>query len=940
MKPPEPVHRLMANSPGIACAELSSRTLLRSCRLVPCLFVLFVGSGCAALIYEIVWFQLLQLVIGLTNVSLGLVLGTFMGGMCLGSLLLPRFISPRRHPLRVYGLLELGIGAIGIAMLFVVPWVAQLYSANAERGLPGQLLRGVVTAVCLLPPTVLMGATLPIVARWIETTRHGVSRLGLLYGGNIAGAVFGCLLAGFYLLRVHDMATATCVAASINLVVALLALALAGRTTLLATESDAVNVSAVVEPNASDEVCSRTHQCSDDRDAEEDQRSVAARHWPVYVTIALSGLTALGAEVVWTRLLSLLLGGTVYTFSIILAVFLAGLGIGSGAGSLLARSTPRPRLVLGGCQLLLAAGIAWSAYMIARSLPYWPINPSLSLTPWFNFQLDLARCLWVILPPTILWGASFPLALAAVAKNGQDSAKLVGGVYAANTVGAILGALGFSLLVVPWIGTQGAERLLIGVAATAGLLALAPLLWAAPSGALRNSHDDEVRAIQSEIQNPGSALPQSVAVSTGRNRAARFIFATATVALLALTAFLVWNVPAAPWGLAAYGRFMATYGDRLAPGIVAEKNVPSSSRGADIFCTYMGEGLNGTIAVTKWTSGVRAFHSAGKVQASSEPRDMRLQRMLGHLSALAHKKPESVLVVACGAGVTAGAFVVHPEVKRIVICDIEPLVPKIVAPMFEKENHGVTRDPRTELILDDGRHFVRTTREKFDIITSDPIDPWVKGCAALNTVEYYEMCKAHLKPGGVMSLWLPLYESNSETTKSLIATFFKVFPNGILWSNDSEGEGYDAVLFGQTGQTQFDLDELQARLNREDHARVKQSLKEVGYHSVMGLLSTYAGQASELTEWLRHAQMNTDRNLRLQYLAGLALNSNMGSEILTEIGRYYKFPDKLFVGSDALKQILKTRLDGSGVVRSDPDALSASDSNDVGLPNEERKSGQ
>ena len=157
--------------------------------------------------------------------------------------------------------------------------------------------------------------------------------------------------------------------------------------------------------------------------------------------------------------------------------------------------------------------------------------------------------------------------------------------------------------------------------------------------------------------------------------------------------------------------------------------------------------------------GVRSFHGAGKIQASNLPADMRLQRMLGHLPALVHKKPESVLVVACGAGVTAGTFVVHPDVKRIVICDIEPLVPTVVTPMFGEENYhvvdGIAREnPHTvngkqvEVVYDDGRHFLRTTREKFDIITSDPIDPWVKGCAALNTVEYYQMCRDHLNPGG------------------------------------------------------------------------------------------------------------------------------------------------------------------------------------------------
>ena len=179
------------------------------------------------LIYEVVWLQLLQLVIGSTAVSLGVLLGTFMGGMCVGSLLLPRLVSGRRHPLRVYALLELGIGAIGLVVLFGMPYVEQVYARYAGHGPAGILLRGAVAGVCLLPPTLLMGATLPAIARWVETGPEGVSWLGFFYGGNIAGAVFGCLLAGFYLLRVHDMATATYVAVALNVTVAAIALALA-----------------------------------------------------------------------------------------------------------------------------------------------------------------------------------------------------------------------------------------------------------------------------------------------------------------------------------------------------------------------------------------------------------------------------------------------------------------------------------------------------------------------------------------------------------------------------------------------------------------------------------------------------------------------------------------------------------------------------------------
>ena len=199
-------------------------------RYLPFLLLLFVGSGCAALIYEVVWFQLLQLVIGSSAVSLGVLLGTYMGGMCLGSLLLPRYVSAREHPLRVYALIEVGIGVCGVLVLFGVPLLDQVYAAIAGHGAWGIVLRAVLAAICLLPPTLLMGASLPAIARWVEATPEGVSWLGFFYGGNIAGAVFGCLLAGFYLLRVHDMAIATYVAVAINVAVALLSFRLSEKT--------------------------------------------------------------------------------------------------------------------------------------------------------------------------------------------------------------------------------------------------------------------------------------------------------------------------------------------------------------------------------------------------------------------------------------------------------------------------------------------------------------------------------------------------------------------------------------------------------------------------------------------------------------------------------------------------------------------------------------
>jgi spermidine synthase len=867
--------------------DMESLTIpLASRRYLPWLLILFVGSGCAALIYEVVWLQLLQLVIGSTGISLGVLLSIFMGGMCLGSLLLPRLISAGHHPLRVYAFLEIGIGVFGIAILSGLPFLAELYEGFMGHG-PAH--RALITAACLLPPTVLMGATLPAIARWVEATPEGVSWMGFFYAGNIGGAVLGTLLAGFYLLRVHDMPTATYASVTINFVVALFALVVASRTPYRAETAKAM-----------------------EQPAEGGVGKIG-----VYVTIGLSGLCAMGAEVVWTRLLSLMLGATVYTFAIILAMFLVGLGIGSSAGAFFARRPARARVALGACQGLIAVAAAWGAFMITRVIPYWPFNPietTKKFGPWYTLLCDLLLAGGAVLPAAVLWGASFPLALAAVAARNQDSGRMIGGVYAANTVGAIIGSLAFSMLVIPHIGTQWGQRLIIIVAVVSALVAFAPFF--------------KSRQVAKKKGARGGG--QSAHLLKGR--LAWALFSSAIVMLLVVL------VSPVPWIAVAYGRYSSGWMKKAAPEIVQSKDVPRGSEkdAVNRYCIYMGEGMNVSVAVTQSTSGVFFFHGAGKVQASSTIQDMRLQRMLGHLSVLARTNPDDVkdvLVVACGAGVTAGSFVPYPYIKRITICDIEPLVPKIVTPMFgrlnyhivdniEKENPRMVAGKEVNVVYDDGRHYIRTLpkEKKFDIITSDPIDPWVKGCAALNTVEYYQMCREHLKPGGVMSLWIPIYESDNETIKSVIATFFQVFPNGILFSNDYNGKGFDAVLFGQVEPTRIDLDKLHEKLNSPDYAAVKESLLEVAFgadragvtwkpniwgNPEVALLATYAGRGRDMGEWMKDAQINRDRNLRLQYLAGMALDKHMEKEILNGILKYYRFPEDVFIGSSARVREMK-----------------------------------
>jgi spermidine synthase len=788
-------------------------------RYFPLLLALFALSGCSALIYEIVWYQLLQLVIGSTAISLGTLLATFMGGLCLGSLGLARVKrAAGMHPFRVYGLIELGIAACGILALFGMPLVDYVYTAAVGHGMPSMLLRAVVCALCLLPPTTLMGASLPAMARWLETSPRGVSWMGLLYGGNTAGAVLGCLLAGFYLLRLTDMTTSTFAAVAINVVVALVSLALAKRTPTHAAEAAATPA-----------------------------ETSATGYWPVYLSIGLSGAAALGAEVIWTRLLGLMLGATVYTFSLILAVFLVGLGIGSALGAVMARSRgpAGARAALGWCQIAALAAIAWTAFMIATSLPYWPINPLLSTKPSYTFQIDVVRVIWAILPATLLWGMSFPLALAGAASAGDDPGRLVGRVYAANTFGAILGALAFSIVLVPWIGTANCERALLLLAAAAALVVLLP----------------HIQAQKSMVTAAGVAVAMVAGI------------------------YLYSAVQPVPGMLIAYGR----------------RIMISASRSKLL---YSGEGINSSIAITQWDDGAVQFHVSGKVEASTESYDMRLQRMLGHMPALVHPNPEKVLIVGFGAGVTAGTFVVHPEVKRIVICEMEPLIPPTATKYFSRENFDVKDDPRTQIVYDDARHFVLTTPEKFDIITSDPIHPWVKGSATLYSREYFQLVKEHLNPGGVVTQWVPLYESDPETVKSELATFFEVFPNGTIWANELDRGGYDVFLLGQNEPMKIDLDKIEDRLAQPADARVAQSLHEVGFRNAVDLFSVYAGQAQDLRPWLTGAQINEDGNLRLQYLAGMALNNSQEGGIYEQMLSYRRFPANLFAGSDARLQML------------------------------------
>ena len=778
---------------------------------------LFCASGCAALIYQVVWLEQLSLVIGSSALSLGVLLATFMGGLGLGSVLATRGTA-LYSPLRRYAVLELAIGVLGLVAYAAIPLLGGAYAALAGGGALTLPLRLVVAGLALLPATMLMGATLPVVAPWLRGQAAGAARLGWCYAANTAGGVLGCVLAAFYLLRVHGALVTTLGAVALNVTIAGAAFVLARRSTARPYPA--------TEPRAPS---ARPHASG-----------------ALYAATALSGMTALGAEVLWTRHLSLLLGGTVYTFALILGVVLIGIGLGSAAGAA-AGERFDPRNALATCQALLGLAMAAAANALARSLPFWPIDVGLPTTAAAALQLDLFRVAYVVLPAALLWGASFPLALAAAVRTGEEPRRAVGRLYAANTAGAIAGALLTTFVLVVAVGSQRTQQLLIAASVGAAIL----LLVTRRGGPQR--------------------LP-----SLG-------------IAAAAAAAFVV---PTLPPEFVAYGRFLPT-------------------RGLDANVVYVGEGLTASVAVTAEPNGTLTYHNAGKTQASTYPQDMRLQRMLGHLATLVPERPRNVLVIGLGAGITAGAVAIDPAVERVVVAELEPLVPHVAAEFFGEHNFDVVTSGKVEIRIDDGRHLLATTAERFDAITSDPLDPWVKGAAALYTREFWQLVKSRLNEGGVVTVFVQFYETTEDAVRSEIATFVDVFSNAAVFANTVEGLGYDAVLVGRNGDAPIDLERLHGRLRGHAYAPVADSLASIGFESPLDLMSTFVADAESLEPWLEGAPRNTDRNLRLQYLAGQALNVFAAEEIFDAlVGSGPHFPEGLYSGTPAQLEELRQRLAG------------------------------
>ncbi len=791
-------------------------------RVKPVLAVLFGLSGCAALIYEVIWLHLLRLVIGCSSFSLGILLACFMGGMGLGSLLAPRLVSVKSHPLRMYAWLEMGIAGMGLGLVYLSPQIHVLYQWLTAVGIFGQWAKVVIGAGFVIVPAFFMGATLPIVAQWLQDEKQPAASLGALYATNILGGVTGCLLTGFVILRYWDVLMGTYMAMTLNITVALLSWRLASTHPM------------------------RPERARQTRDGDTALGPAALPF--LACVVACSGFTALGAAVVWTRLLGLILGGTIYTFSIILAVYLAGLSLGSTIGAALTTRVKHPLLALGVFQGILVLTLPSAAgHFGAVSNPMdfiW--NGLLRAEP--KGLGDTLCAMWIVVPSTLCWGATFPLALAALRRQATGLGRCVGLLGAANTGGAVVGALLTSFWLIPTHGTQITQRVFV-VCSTGVALAVVAV------GARQCARD------------PGPP---------GRGDGNRRLSLGGSVLAMLLIV-----------GLGIHGTLRTP---KVSQDLLAHARVSVRKEGTVLYCD---EGVHSPVLVKSWEGDIRTLHISGKVVASNELEEMRLQRLLGHIPQLLHPNPKSVLIIGLGTGVTAGTFVVDPRIEHITICELEPTVRGAAEAFFSDVNHDVLTDPRTRLVYDDARHFLATARQKFDIIAADPIHPWVRGAAALYSQEFYALCKQHLTEHGVVSQWLPLRSMDEAAVKSETVTLFGAFDRATLWHTGHFKSRRHMIICGSLAPVPVDVRATERWL--QQNPAFRQSLDALQLSSISDLLSLYSGQKRDLGPWLQDAVVNRDWAMRLEHLAGRAFTYRLSEEIFETITGYRVFPENVFV---------------------------------------------
>lgn len=712
------------------------------------LLLVFFASGISALIYQVVWLKYLGLIFGNTVYAAATLIAIFLAGLGIGSEWFSRWFS-RRSPLHVYAALEAGIGLFGAFSPNAFGFLDDAYIATFRtfEGAPLMLgiARAVVCALFLLPPTILMGGTLPVLVRWWGGLGQGRgTAVSALYAINTLGAAAGVALAGFYTIPRAGLLMTILLAVVLNFSLALTAAFVAYRGREAATPATQPEVS----PSAA---------------------STTAGRWLIAVSF-LMGLTSIADEVFWSRIFVLHLGSSVYAYSLMLFAFLIGIGLGS---AVIYRVIDRinPLRALAVLEIALAAVLALQIHYLTRlSSVVGVLSELLPPTTYDRTLLIfLAAVLTAIVLPTAIMGATFPLVVRAFETlRGTSESRAAGVVYFANTVGSIAGSILAGFILIRAIGTQN------------GLFAMAA-----------------VNLVLGVILARKSAAP---------SESARRPLALAAAAFLILFGAFILAKP---------------HGVILSAGIFTEDAAPILA---------FKEDVSATIALRKLDTGL-SLELNGVNVAGTGPDLIGTQKLQGHIPLLLHRNPRSVLHIGFGSGGTAEAVSLH-DVERIRIVEISREVLEVSDTWLRSVNHGVLSDKRVETDINDGRNYVMAAPQQFDVILSDSIHPRYAGNGSLYTKDYFELCRKRLAPGGVISMWLPMYSMTTRNFRQILRAFQDVFPHTTVWYVTNYPNSFTIVI-GRLDEQPIDLRALSRRVT----APVAADLATIGIHTEYDLAS-------------------------------------------------------------------------------------------------------
>ena len=743
---------------------------------------LFLLSGAAALAYEVVWVKLLTLQFGSAAWSISTVVASFMAGLGAGGAWAGRRADRIQKPLRAYALLELGIalfGVVSVPLLKNIPRVLDpFYKLTDGYFALFLLLQFLLSFAMLAVPTFLMGASLPLLIVAVskeETFRRSVA---LFYGINTLGAAVGTLVTGLILLPGLGISNAVWVAVVAGILVAGGAMLLDRRMGLRPATM-------------------------------EHRRQASNAQTPrlLLAALAIAGCLGLFYQIAWTRLLIPVVGSSVYAFTIILTTVLLGIGVGSllaAIPSLRESSCWRAVAVtmgLGSCSVL--AGL-----FAVNELPgmFTAMAQGTGDRTWLLFLSQGTLAASIVFIPACCMGAALPLGIAAWRNEAGSRAWAVGGMYAANTIGAIVGSVlaGFAFL--PWLGATG----LIRFGATLGMVVTIVLfLW-------------------------DRTCPQRQ----------RLGWAGLCAAMLAAFAF---TLPQTDIKNLQQGVFRRLQG--------SEERLPKKTS-----MLYAREGTNATVAVFR-TPDSTVLKVNGKADASTGS-DMDAQYLLGHLPMFLHPGPQEVCIIGYGSGATVYATVTHPNVTAVDVIEIEQAVLD-ASEYFNSINHGVLKDPRVRLYTEDGRNFLRHRKKTYDVIISEPSNPWIAGVSSLFTTEFYRASSARLKPGGLFCQWVQAYEISSETTRVMLSTLASEFPYvAVFYASD------DFICVASQSPIAGSARRYAERFSLP---AVRSSLRRIQIATPFDLFASAFLRFPENADTFISPIKNTDDNLWLEYRAPIEM---------------------------------------------------------------------